>query len=606
MLTHAKRDVVALLAAGGLSMILLAGCNTSEPDAKAQVANNETTPAESGESSAVKAKQTQISADTGKEKTVSSLEDLVNSTTPKTTQPSQLDPVERKLELQRQMAKARPASAGGFKVTAQPTSLDLGDIPLNEAKTGTIKLTNTSDTVMTIAQCKSSCGCTTSKCPEGLALQPGEHTEVEIRMTGGTSARQITKKVTFIVDGQDPMEVPVKAKAVAYVECVPERVAIDEMIGRPLTIRSIDGEQFTISRMVPAIATDFSTVPSAEHTLEIDWSRWDEVAGNRRRLNIYTDHPKNSRLSVFIQPSRASIANKTNQDIQDQIAKNAAVKQNLLDGAKQKEAEAKAMSEPATLLSLGNYDAFLKALEAGEFDPNARDRKDMPLINVAAEKDAIEVVEALLAAGANIESRDRISATPLMAAAKLGSPELVQLLLDSGANIRATDVIQNTALSWAAGFGKPGSVQVLIDAGADIEVSSGPVGFTPLIWAAGYGSPESVQILIDAGATVNARDTAQGATALMHAARTSELDSMAMLLSNGADLEARSHNDKTALLLAAESAGANVEVIRMLVEAGADITATDDIGRNALALVKNRTDPRAPAVQAYLETIIKE
>jgi len=186
MLTHAKRDVAALLAAGGLSMILLAGCNTSEPETTAKAASNETPPAESGETTAVKAKQTQISGDTGKKDSVTSLEDLVNSTTTKPDAASKLDPVQRKLDLQRQMAKARPASEGGFKVTAEPTVLDLGDIPLNEAKTGNIKLTNTSDTVMTITQCKSSCGCTAAKCPEGLALQPGEHTEVEIRMSGGT------------------------------------------------------------------------------------------------------------------------------------------------------------------------------------------------------------------------------------------------------------------------------------------------------------------------------------------------------------------------------------------------------------------------------------
>ncbi len=96
----------------------------------------------------------------------------------------------------------------------------------------------------------------------------------------------------------------------------------------------------------------------------------------------------------------------------------------------------------------------------------------------------------------------------LSAAARRGEVQILQALLDAGADVHAHDLLI-PALSYATATGTPATMQALLDAGAD--PAAGGEGVTPLHWAAERAQPEAVRLLLDAGADPAAKN-AKGQT----------------------------------------------------------------------------------------------
>ena len=99
----------------------------------------------------------------------------------------------------------------------------------------------------------------------------------------------------------------------------------------------------------------------------------------------------------------------------------------------------------------------------------------------------------------------------------------------------------------------------------------------PLFQAVTSGSPECVRLLLDAGATVDCRDF-QGRTALFYADNSATIG---VLLEAGLSLENRDENQWTPLMNAlseGEDIEAQVAHVRVLIQAGADVNATNDNG----------------------------
>jgi ankyrin repeat protein len=95
-----------------------------------------------------------------------------------------------------------------------------------------------------------------------------------------------------------------------------------------------------------------------------------------------------------------------------------------------------------------------------------------PLL-VAARHGYSDVIEALLAGGADAEERSATGATPLMLAAGSGSPDAVRALLEHGADADAQDAAQGqTALMFAAASNAVGAIDLLAAAGADLHVAT--------------------------------------------------------------------------------------------------------------------------------------
>jgi ankyrin repeat protein len=138
----------------------------------------------------------------------------------------------------------------------------------------------------------------------------------------------------------------------------------------------------------------------------------------------------------------------------------------------------------------------------------------------------------------------------LIRAAKANNAKLVGELIGRGANVNAKDAIHDSAFLYAGAEGFNEVLQLTLAAGADVA-STNRYGGTALIPASEHGHVETVRILLAAGVPVNHVNNL-GWTAMQEA----------ILLNNGGPRQQ--------------------EVVRLLLEAGADPAIRDPQGRTAL------------------------
>ena len=169
-----------------------------------------------------------------------------------------------------------------------------------------------------------------------------------------------------------------------------------------------------------------------------------------------------------------------------------------------------------------------------------------------------------------VDTRDRRGTTPLMYAAAVGSQDAMKLLLEAGADVNAKNAFDATALMWAAG--DIGKVRLLLAKGADVNARS-KIGRTPLLIAALHdGASEAVRLMIDKGADVSAHDR-DGISVLEAAATVNNADTARLLLAKGATPNTKDTLGVTPLLQAAWNGQRNSEVVRLLIQHGADVNA---------------------------------
>ncbi|XP_065910853.1 uncharacterized protein [Dysidea avara] len=119
------------------------------------------------------------------------------------------------------------------------------------------------------------------------------------------------------------------------------------------------------------------------------------------------------------------------------------------------------------------------------------------------------------------------------------------------------------------------------NANADIKITDN-WGRTPLMMAARNNHPEVVKMLVDKGADLNARDK-DGDTMLMCAAHGGCTEVASDLLNTGSiDINAVNKWGWTPLMIATNNN--HPEIVKMLVDKGADLNARDMNGRSALSI----------------------
>eukprot|EP00439_Symbiodinium_sp_Y106_P070238 s20_g12.t1 len=211
-------------------------------------------------------------------------------------------------------------------------------------------------------------------------------------------------------------------------------------------------------------------------------------------------------------------------------------------------------------------------------------------VMLASAEGHVEVVRLLLEAGANKNLADNDGCTALMQASVRGHVEVVHLLLDACADGNLSNRRDITALMMASLQGNLEVVRLLLEAGADTTYTSlaHPADFTALTLASSQSHVEVVRSLLDAGTDKNLADTS-GSSALVMACDKGYVEVVRLLLEAGADsnsfnfagshafaglLDAGADKDlanssgSTALMIACKNG--NVEVVRLLLEAGAD------------------------------------
>jgi ankyrin repeat protein len=467
----------------------------------------------------------------------------------------------------------------------EPEVLDLGEMMVDTTKSGKVTLVNISDKPVTVTKAVTSCGCTTAGAPKD-PIPPGGSAEVEISLKPGPKAGvQLSKRVTFQIEGHVPLILTVQGSVPAFITATPDLLDAPgegQTSEGAIVFKSLDGTPFKMTSAVPPIVPDLSPEAKTEHTVHVDWKAWEET-GRSIKLTVATDHPKVPSMSVTLR----------------RPPNNNAVMEPKAPGPSSGDRAASAL---VTAARAGDVAKVKKELEA-KIDVNAPESAGgRSALHWAAKENKIEVIPVLLEAKADVNNRDRAGKTPLCVASEQTDPKTVEamkLLIAAKSDVNSKDRLGGTPLLWAAGLGTPEAVALLIDSGADVSIAD-KNGLTPLLWAAGSGQPRSVQLLIDHKADLNVADNLTGDTALMRAARNGKTESLVILIKAGANLEAKNRQGMTAWLVAAM--GGTVDKLKVLKDAKVDTQAKDSRGWNALDYAKNRADQARTEVIKYLET----
>ncbi|HSK66103.1 MAG TPA: ankyrin repeat domain-containing protein [Anaerolineales bacterium] len=179
--------------------------------------------------------------------------------------------------------------------------------------------------------------------------------------------------------------------------------------------------------------------------------------------------------------------------------------------------------------------------------------------------------------------------TQLILAAGEGDVEQVSQLLAQGANVTAQDEDGRTALIAAAYRNHLTVAGLLIEAGADVNIQDETRQSAYLI-STSEGYLELLHLTLEAGADVHSKDSYNG-TGLIRAAERGHIEIIQELLKTDIDVDHVNNLGWTALLEAiilGDGGPRHTEVVRLLVESGADVNLTDSNGISPLAHASRR------------------
>jgi ankyrin repeat protein len=262
---------------------------------------------------------------------------------------------------------------------------------------------------------------------------------------------------------------------------------------------------------------------------------------------------------------------------------------------------------------------------------------------IASAHGHVDAVDYLIEAGCDIDASHENKVTALMYAAASGHVDAMNSLIQKGnAGLDMKHTNGGTALLEAATGGMTEAIKVLVESGAEIDFTDDD-GVTPLMAIAAQGKIEAQTLVLDELKKKKSPEelnehinmlSFSGGSSVMFAAAGGHVECAKQLMELGADIKdiARSregyveklqkmieegqvqeddpHVDGvTALHVAAQ--GGYVEMVKLLLEAGADVAHKDDSERTPLVLavqgnfgdvanilVAGGSDPNTPYVDA--------
>ena len=213
----------------------------------------------------------------------------------------------------------------------------------------------------------------------------------------------------------------------------------------------------------------------------------------------------------------------------------------------------------------GDSSAVLAALAEGA-DVNASSTSSDTALYYAVAGKHVEIARLLVAHHADVFN----DGDALLKAVESGDVELVKLLLDSGADPNRAK--NGSLFVRVVANGNTTIIQLFLDAGADLSRFGG----SALVAAVAKGNQPVVEALLDFGADPNATSVdyeTAGDTALHAASGQGNVALVSLLLRRGADVNKRATQNASVLFQA--MANGHDDVVSMLVEKGATVTATD-------------------------------
>ena len=271
----------------------------------------------------------------------------------------------------------------------------------------------------------------------------------------------------------------------------------------------------------------------------------------------------------------------------------------------------------------------------------------------AIEGEDLPAIKTFLEQGTDLnKGRETDNRLPLMHAILLGKPSVVQFLIENGADVDSNDAVGNSCLMIAAFLGAVDSIQVLIASGADLfqrniigedvldlleikwqltnyyvneiykldvtreDVVAGRAKALPIlinareeaakddVWVAlVLGRADLVKMHVDNVDDVDTIISAAGSPILVVASALGHLEIVRYLVEAGADIESRDVFGSTSLLVAAMFGRADIATL--LIENSADMLASNYHGtdlNNALELDWDTTSTIAIAIGLSLDS----
>ena len=176
------------------------------------------------------------------------------------------------------------------------------------------------------------------------------------------------------------------------------------------------------------------------------------------------------------------------------------------------------------------------------------------------------------------EARDAGGASAILVAAYNMKPDVVNVLLEAGAPV---DIFEASVL------GKVDRIEDILKTSPARVSEHAPDGFTPVALAAFFGQPAAARALIAAGADVNAAAKNPSKVAAVHAAVAGgKLEIVKAVLEAGAD----PNKQQQAGFRAIHEAGAkgNRALAELLLSHGANPSLPNDDGKSAIDLAREK------------------
>lgn len=236
-----------------------------------------------------------------------------------------------------------------------------------------------------------------------------------------------------------------------------------------------------------------------------------------------------------------------------------------------------------------------KAVEDGTYNAEEPHVDGLTGLHVAVQGGHTKMVELILTLpNIDISHKDDLGRTPLLMAIKANYGEIASMLVQAGAdpNTPYTDDqgVAHNLLFDSIMVENEKFAKALIEAGADIYHKD-EKGVTTLLQACHRGLKDIAQLLVDkhkaAGKDPTYLDAAsdEGISPLIAASSEGHLEVVKLLIAAGANVNGKDQDDTTALMAA--SARGHLDVVKELVAGGAKVNEQNRDGHTALMFAYN-------------------
>lgn len=215
-------------------------------------------------------------------------------------------------------------------------------------------------------------------------------------------------------------------------------------------------------------------------------------------------------------------------------------------------------------------------------------------LQLAAARGKLEICKLLVERGAEVYTNPMNTYPPVMDAYWNKHQEVVDYFLHEIPEKADGTNRLGVAINLAGRAGWSDIVKKHIEADPLSVYQRGGIGDSPLHWPAHNNNVEIVGILLDAGANMEADETNCYGGKPLHWASEHAPATVELLLQHGADVNSRNMKADseffrmTPLIMNATQRNDCAEVTELLLAAGADIKATDALGRTALDHAQSR------------------